>query len=172
GSVLVRNPSFFVTLDHPDVIRTGETYTISATLTNTSAVPANQVSIQLDKAFLVGADLLSAETAALGNLAASGSAVAKFHLCALRNGGGRADAFYGTGALAGSVTLHAGIGELSIPLNPDTLVFPRAVDQLPSSLVDPARRLLGLAWSIAKSPDGTPPAGLPNVGYQATIWRV
>src|SRR5262249_61593968 len=100
GSVLVRTPPFFVPLAPPDVTPTGETYTISATLTNTSAVPANQVSIQLDKAFLVGADLLSAETVALGNLAAGDSAVAKFQLSALRNGRVTADAFYGTGALA------------------------------------------------------------------------
>ena len=91
---------------------------------------------------------------------------------ALRTGRVTSDAFFGDGALAGGVVLHAGIGELSVPLSPETIMFPRSVDQLPVGLTDPARRLLGLAWSIAKSPDGAPPAGLPRVGEQATRWRI
>jgi protocatechuate 3,4-dioxygenase beta subunit len=172
GSVLVRNPSFFVTMDHPDVIRAGETYTIAATVVNTSAVAANLVSVKLDKAFITGADLLSDETVALGNIAAGDSALARFQLKALRTGRATSEAFFADGSLAGGIVLHAGVGELSIPLSPDTLAFPLSVDRMSQALVDPARRLLGLAWSIAKSPDGTPPAGLPRVGEQGTRFRV
>ncbi|HMF08140.1 MAG TPA: hypothetical protein VKJ00_03320, partial [Thermoanaerobaculia bacterium] len=172
GVVIVRNPSFFVTLDHPDVIREGELYTLSATLANTSNVPANQVSIKIDKGSISGAQLLSDEQVALGNISPGDTAVAKFQMKALRTGRVTSTAFLGDGDLAGAVILTTGVGDLSIPLSPDTLVYPKSVDQIPQALLDPAKGLLGLAWSLANSAGAAPPAGLSPVGLQATRWRV
>jgi hypothetical protein len=172
GVVLVRNPSFFVTLDHPDVVRDGEDYTLSATLANTSSVPANQVSIRLDPSAITGAQLLSPDRVDLGDLAAGDSALAKFQMKALRTGRVTSTAFIGEGAIAGAVVLSAGVGELSAPLSPDTLVYPKSLDNLPPELLDPAKRLIGLAWGLAHSAGAAPPPGLAPVGEQATRWRV
>ena len=45
-----------------------------------------------------------------------------------------------------------------MPLSPDTLVLPAAVDELPARVVEAAMRVLGQAWSIANAPSGTLPA--------------
>jgi hypothetical protein len=56
--VLVRNPSFTLTFTHPDVVTAGEAYTLDVTVTNTSAVPANFVSVNLFDRNLSGATLV------------------------------------------------------------------------------------------------------------------
>ena len=129
--------------------------------------------MKLDKAFITGADLLSAETVALGNIAGGDTALGEVPDEGAPHGSGdRRRVLRDRERSRAASSCTPGIGELSIPLSPDTLVFPRSVDQLPAALIDPAKRLLGLAWSIAKSPNGTPPAGLPQVGEQATRWRI
>ena len=47
GAVLVRNPSFTLTFTHPEIVNTGEAYDLDVTATNTSASPANFVSVNL-----------------------------------------------------------------------------------------------------------------------------
>ena len=56
-----------------------------------------------------------------------------------------------------SLQLAVGIGERGVPLSPDTLVLPAAVDALPATVVEAAMRVLGQAWSIANAPTGTLP---------------
>ena len=58
GSVLVRNPTFTLTFTHPDLINSGEPYTLDVTVTNTSESPANFVSVNLHPANIAGAQLV------------------------------------------------------------------------------------------------------------------
>lgn len=173
GSVLVRHPSFFITLDHPDTIRQGEQYTVTATVTNTSTVQANLVSLTLDQNSITGATLLSPATVALGNIDPRDNAIATFQFQALRTGRVVATAVFADGSASGAILLTAGVGELGIPISPDTLILPREVSAFPQDdLVTPARELLGLGWSLAKSPAGTTDPSLPPIGEQAVRWRV
>ena len=43
------------------------------------------------------------------------------------------------------------VGERGVPLSPDTLVLPAAVDALPASVLEAAMRVLGQGWSIANA---------------------
>src|SRR5262249_22011818 len=60
----------------------------------------------------------------------------------------------------GSLDFTLGVGERGVPLSPDTLVLPSAVDALPSEVVDAGLRVLGQAWSVAGAPSGALPAGV------------
>ena len=69
GSILVRNPNFSLAFSHPRTIRTGEPYTASVTILNTSAVPANLVTVTLPEASINGARLVSeADRGSLGDI--------------------------------------------------------------------------------------------------------
>ncbi|HXK58118.1 MAG TPA: hypothetical protein PLZ16_15880, partial [Gammaproteobacteria bacterium] len=57
GLVQVRNPTFSITLAHPDVVREGEAYSIFATVTNTSSTPANLFQLGLNTRSMSGARL-------------------------------------------------------------------------------------------------------------------
>ena len=61
-------------------------------------------------------------------------------------------------AVTGQIHFTLGVGERGVPLSPDTLVLPNAVDQIPPGVVSAAMRVLGQAWSIANAPAGTLPA--------------
>ena len=65
----------------------------------------------------------------------------------------RFDAQPGSGpAPTGTLLFHVGVGERGVPLSPDTLSLPTAVDDLPPDVVRAAMRVLGQAWSIANAP--------------------
>ncbi len=172
GSVIVRHPSFFVALDHPDTIREGEAYTITAAVTNTSGTAANQVSLAIDQNALSGAQLLSDPVVALGEIAPNDTSLATFQMKALRTGRVQGTAVFSDGSLSGAISLEAGIGELGVPISPDTLILPKETSEFDPALMTPARQLVGLAWSLAKSPAGTTDPSLPAIGEQAVRWRV
>ncbi len=64
GAVLVRNPTFTLTFTHPEVVNAGEPYTLDVTVTNTTASPANFVSLNLFPRNVSGATIVGEPTRA------------------------------------------------------------------------------------------------------------
>ncbi|MBU4405527.1 MAG: carboxypeptidase regulatory-like domain-containing protein, partial [Acidobacteria bacterium] len=163
GAVLVRNPEFSVVFSHPDVVRSGEEYDLYMTLTNTSKVTANLVSLTMPKARLIGTELLSSERIEFETIPPGESQVGKFHMRSKQTGKVRATAFAAEGAVRGQFILTAGVGEQGIPLSPDTLVLPAYAFKLPANVIEAAMLLLGEAYCIAQSPAGLLPENLPVI---------
>ena len=163
GAILVRNPNFSLTLSHPNVVRRGENYDLFATITNTSQVDANLVSISLDPRGVGGAQLLSDSRVEFSTIKAGESATAKFSLQSQRTGQVTANAVQSDEGILGRFALRAGVGELGIPLSPDTLVLPTFAGTLPSDLLEAAMGLLGQAYSVATAPEGALPAGVTRI---------
>jgi hypothetical protein len=163
GAVIVRNPEFGITFAHPSVIRKGEEYDIYVTMTNTSPVTANLVSLTMPKTRLVGTSLLSDETVSWETIEPGESVTAQFHMQANETGKIRASAFEADSNVSGRFVLTAGVGEKGIPLSPDTLVLPGWAYSLPNDLINASLLLLGEAYSIATTPPGGLPEGLPYI---------
>ncbi len=163
GAILVRNPNFALTLSHPNVVRRGEAYDLFATLTNTSQADANLVSISLDPRGVSGAQLLSESRVEFQTIRAGESATAKFSLQAQRTGQVTATSVQSDEGLLGRFNLRAGVGELGIPLSPDTLVLPTFANTLPEELLEAAMGLLGQAHSVATAPEGALPATVARI---------
>ncbi|MFC2145970.1 carboxypeptidase regulatory-like domain-containing protein, partial [Acidobacteriota bacterium] len=163
GAVIVRNPEFGITFAHPSVIRKGEEYDIYVTMTNTSPVVANLVSLTMPATRLVGTSLLSDETVSWETIEPKESVTAQFHMRSNETGRIRASAFEADGSVSGKFVLTAGVGEKGIPLSPDTLVLPEWAYSLPDELINASLILLGEAYSIATTPPGGLPEGLPYV---------
>ncbi|MCP4214762.1 MAG: hypothetical protein GY765_08890 [bacterium] len=184
GAVVVRNPEFSVTFSHPEVIRLGEEYDIFVTMTNTSPVPANLVSLTMPAERIIGCRLLSqSDTASFDSIAPGASETAKFHMQALETGKVMATAFESEGGVKGQFLLTAGVGEHDIPLSPDTLVLPSYAYKLEEVdgewVPDPLDRLLntamialGEAYSIAVTPPGGLPEHLPVVDKEGVKNRI
>jgi hypothetical protein len=163
GMVIVRNPEFSITFTHPSVVREGEEYDIFVTMTNTSPVAANLVSLTMPASRLVGTQLLGDETVSFETIGPGESETAAFHLLSLETGRIHASAFAAEGNLKGKFVLSAGVGEQGIPLSPDTLVLPDYTYSLPNSIINAAMLMLGEAYSIATTPPGGLPAHLPYI---------
>jgi hypothetical protein len=163
GAVIVRNPEFGITFAHPSVIRKGEEYDIYVTMTNTSPVVANLVSLTMPATRLVGTSLLSDETVSWETIEPGESVTAQFHMRSNETGKIRASAFEVDGSVSGRFVLTAGVGEKGIPLSPDTLVLPDWAYSLPNELINASLILLGEAYSIATTPPGGLPEGLPYI---------
>ncbi len=163
GAILVRNPNFALTLSHPNVVRRGELYDLFATITNTSQADANLVSISLDPRGVSGAQLLSEARVEFPTVQAGESATAKFTLQSLRTGQVTATAVQSDEGILGRFSLRAGVGELGIPLSPDTLVLPTFANTLPADLLEAGMGLLGQAYSVATAPEGALPPGIARI---------
>jgi len=167
GVVQVRNPTFSVVLAHPRAVRTGEAYRLFATVTNTSATPANLFQLELARRSLSGASFADGETGlrTLEHLPAGGSATFGFDLVARTTGEVTGTVFLADEGVNGSFVLTTGVGDRGIPLSPDTLVLPQTVEFLPDEpdLVAAAVRVLGMAYSVATAPAGTLPPDVARV---------
>ncbi len=171
GAILVRNPNFALTLSHPSVVRRGEPYDLFATITNTSQVDANLVSLSLDPLGVSGATLLSDSRVEFQTIPAGESATATFHLQAQRTGQVTATSVASADGVLGRFTLRAGVGELGLPLSPDTLVLAAFGDALPADLMDAAMGLLGQAYSVATAPEGALPPTVARIPRE-TVTRM
>src|SRR5262249_40192156 len=78
GAVLVRNPTFTLTFTHPEVVSAGEQYALDVTVTNTSASPANLVSLNLNPQFVTGATIVGEPTRSIDSIAPGDSATVSF----------------------------------------------------------------------------------------------
>jgi hypothetical protein len=172
GTVLVRNPTFALTFNHPNVVRAGETYSLFVTIHNTSSVDANLVTLSLDPSDVIGATLTGARyagteagatgTVVVPTITANDAQTVEFTLIAQKNGQvtatGFADSVTGTGGgpVSGTFILRTGIGDRGIPLSPESLTLPPYAQDLPADFLTTAMRVLGLAHSVATAPQGAP----------------
>lgn len=158
GTVLVRNPNFTVTLGHPATIRSGEEYDLYVTITNTSLAVANLVSVHLDQRALSGTVFVGGENPDkhIETILPGSSETIKYRLLSQRTGAVTATAF-ASETMKGRFILRVGVGELGIPLSPDSLIIPYTGELAPD-LVTAAVGLLGQAWSVATAPTGALPA--------------
>jgi hypothetical protein len=168
GTVLVRHPTFALTINHPDVVRAGETYSLRVTITNVGETPANLVRLTLDPNFIGGATLVDHShreaglpfgTSEVPTIAAGDAATVEYRLIARRNGRVTAAAFEGQPGVTGAFVLRTGVGDRGIPLSPDTLILPTYAHDLPASFIEEALRVLGLAHGVATAPL-TQPVGI------------
>jgi len=158
GAVLVRNPKFTLTFTHPEIVSAGEQYTLDATVTNTSMSPANFVSVNLYGANISGAALIGEGTREIEYIAAGDSATVSFTLVSKRSGRVTAATMDSDENVAGRFALKTSVGELGIPLSPDSLVLPKEANSLPAGVREAALGLLGKAHAVATAP----PAALPK----------
>jgi hypothetical protein len=171
GAVLVRNADFSLTLSHPQTIRSGESYDLYTTLTNTSQTTANLVSVRLDPRSISGARLVSEDSVTFETLPPGESTSAKFTLIAQKTGSVYASSFNRDPSLTGAFDLRTGIGERGIQLAPNAIALPKIVDKLPAPLVAAAQRVLGQALSISTAPAGALPSGVEFVKHQTVVTR-
>lgn len=167
GVVQVRNPTFNITLAHPDVVREGEAYSLFATVTNTSSVMANLFQLGLNTRSLSGAHLADDEEdlKKLESLGPGQAETFEFKLVAMTTGEVSGTVFLADEGINGSFLLTTGVGDTGIPLSPDTLVLPKEARYLPKQpdLLFQAVRLLGQAYSVATAPAGKLPPEIPRM---------
>ena len=169
GTVLVRNPTFALTFNHPNVVRAGETYSLFVTIHNTGSADANLVSLSLNPSDVIGATLSSDSdpasavgTVVVPTIKPNDAQTVEFKLIAQKNGQVTATGFAnsttgtGSGPVSGTFILRTGIGDRGIPLSPESLTLPPYVEDLPADFLTTAMRVLGLAHSVATAPQGAP----------------
>jgi len=152
GAVLVRNPTFTLTFTHPEVVTAGEAYTLDVTVTNTGSSPANFVSLNLFPGVVSGAQIVGDPTRQIETIAAGDSASVSFDLIAKVSGKVFAATLDSDDNVKGRFALKTSVGELGIPLSPDTLVLPKEAGSLPADLRTAAIGLLGKAYALATAP--------------------
>jgi hypothetical protein len=160
GAVLVRNPAFTLTLTHPEIVNAGELYTLDVTATNTSESPANFVTINLFQQNVVGATLAGSSSQQIESIAPGDSATVSFTLDPLVSGPVTAATLESDTNVAGRFSLRTSVGELGVPLSPESLILPAATAALPEPIRKAALGLLGKAWAVATAPSAALP---PNV---------
>ncbi|MDF1554054.1 MAG: hypothetical protein P1P84_13375, partial [Deferrisomatales bacterium] len=175
GVVGVKNPTFSLTLAHPDVVREGEKYSLFATVTNTSTSPANLFQLRLKSSSLSGARLVDGESdlRTLETLAPGQAETFEYRLVATTTGKVTGTVFLADPGINGSFVLRTGVGDAGIPLSPDSLVLPQTVDHLPDDpdLVLAAVRLLGQAYSVATAPAGALPENISRMSKSFVFER-
>lgn len=169
GSVLVRNPSFTLTFTHPDVVSAGEEYTIDITVTNTSSSPANFVSLNLFDRNLSGATLIGDSSKQIESIAPGDSDTVTFTLRSKVSGTVFAATLDSDDKVAGRFELKSAVGELGIPVSPDSLVLPKEAGSLPVQLRNAAIGLLGKAYAAATAPGGSLPKDVRRFSRQI-VW--
>ncbi len=175
GGVLVRNPYFDVTFTVPATVRKAEPFKLFLTLTNIGKGTGNNVNVTLDAAQMSGAHLAPGanQTQTIPTILPSDAKTLEFDFVSDKTGQVIASYLHfetGDGS-TGEVRFTLGVGERGIPLSPDTLALPTAVDNLPQSVVDAAMRVLGQAWSIANAPAGALPQGVIRTDRNAVTQK-
>ena len=168
GVVEVRNPTFALTLSHPQTISAGEEYDFLVTVTNTSETPANFVSLNLLPRSISGATLLSDETVSIETIAAGDSETVVFRLLSQQTGTVTATSIASEG-VPGKFELRTAVGALGIPMSPNTLVLSSAAAGLPAALRSAGTGFLGQAFALATSP--VTPKGLLAITQQIVYER-
>ncbi|HMC78364.1 MAG TPA: CARDB domain-containing protein, partial [Vicinamibacterales bacterium] len=177
GAVLVRNPKFTLTFAHPQVVSAGEPYTLDVTVTNTSTAPANFVSINLYPRNVTGATIVGDPSRGIDSLVPGDSATVTFNLIAKKAGSVTAATLDSDENVAGRFSLKAAVGELGVPLSPDSLVLPKEANGLrlpgdnPDDLKQAALGLLGKAHAVATAPAAALPADVRRFSRKVVIDR-
>src|SRR6185312_7981901 len=71
----------------------------------------------------------------------------------------------------GRFALKTSVGELGVPLSPDSLVLPREAAALPLTLRNEALSLLGKAWAVATAPAAALPKDVKRLSKQIVFDR-
>lgn len=177
GSVLVRNPNFTLTFTHPEVVSAGEPYTLDVTVTNTSTAPANLVSVNLYPRNVSGATIVGDASRTVETIAPGDSATLAFNLVARKSGKVTAATLDSDENVAGRFLLKAAVGELGVPLSPDSLVLPKEANGLrlpgdnPDDLKQAALGLLGKAHAVATAPAAAVPPDVRRFSKKIVIDR-
>ncbi|MEO8677871.1 MAG: carboxypeptidase regulatory-like domain-containing protein, partial [Vicinamibacterales bacterium] len=171
GSVLVRNPSFTLTFTHPEVVMAREPYTLDVTVTNTSASPANFVSVNLHERHVTGATVSGEPTREIESIPAGESATVSFDLVSRVTGRVTAATLDADDPVQGRFALKTSVGELGVPVSPDSLVLPREASALPTTVRNEALSLVGKAWAVATAPTAALPRDVPRLSKQIVLDR-
>ena len=171
GAVLVRNPKFTLTFTHPEIVTAGEAYTLDVTVTNTSESPANFVSVNLAGRNISGATLVGPSSQSVDAIAPGDSASVSFDLVAQVTGKITAATLAGDENLSGRFEFKTAVGELGIPLSPDSLVLPKEAGALPKPVRETALGLLGRAYAVATAPAAALPPDVTRFSRQVVIDR-
>ncbi|MBP8291526.1 MAG: hypothetical protein KAX65_02060, partial [Caldilineaceae bacterium] len=161
GMVEVRNPTFALTVNHPETVSAGEEYDLFVTLTNVSDRPANFASVNLLPRSISGAELLSDATVQVASIPPGDAATVTFRLRALKTGTVTSNSIAADG-IPGKFDLRTAVGELGIPMAPTSLVLPPAANGLPANLRLAGVALLNQAFALASAP--VTPEGLLPMG--------
>ena len=180
GVVVVRDPRFALTFFHPNTVRSGELYDFRVSVTNTSTTPVYDLSMELPANAISGARLAESEEVGVDyltdpvqhvpELLPGTTAMVTWTLESRRTGRIVASAFNTSSPIDASFVFEIGVGELGIPLSPESIVLPPTVDDLPPAVVEPALELLGLGHSLANAPNGVE-VDLPPVGETIVMLR-
>ena len=169
GTVLVRNPTFTMTFTHPDLVNAGERYNLDITVTNTSDSPANFVSINLYPRYISGATLLGDPVRSIDSIPPGDSASISYELISQVTGNVFAATLDSDEQIKGKFLLKTSVGELGIPLSPDSLVLPKESQSLPKALRDAAIGMLGKAYATATAPAAALPPDVMRFGKRI-VW--
>lgn len=169
GTVLVRNPTFTMTFTHPDIVNAGERYNLDITVTNTSESPANFVSINLYPRYISGATLVGDPVRSIDHIPAGDSANVSYELISQVTGNVFAATLDSDEQIKGKFLLKTSVGELGIPLSPDSLVLPKESNFLPKGLRDAAIGMLGKAYATATAPAAALPPDVLRFGKRI-VW--
>ncbi|MEQ1868664.1 MAG: Ig-like domain-containing protein [Vicinamibacterales bacterium] len=169
GAVLVRNPTFTLTFTHPEVVTAGEAYTLDVAVTNTGESPANLVSLNLYPRVVSGATIIGEPTRLIDTIAAGDSESVSFDLIAKVSGKVTAATLDSDENVTGRFALKTSVGELGVPLSPDSLVLPKEAGSLPADLRSAAIALLGKAYAVATAPGAALPKDIKRFSKKL-IW--
>jgi hypothetical protein len=169
GAVLVRNPTFTLTFTHPEVVAAGEAYTLDVTVTNTSESPANFVTLNLYPKVVSGATIVGEPTRQIETIAPGDSESVSYDLIAKVSGKVIAATLDSDENVTGRFALKTSVGELGIPLSPDSLVLPKEAGSLPLALRTAAIGLLGKAYAVATAPGAALPKDIQRFSKKL-IW--
>ncbi len=171
GAVLVRNPTFTLTFTHPEVVNAREPYSLDVTVTNTSLSPANFVSVNLFPANLSGAQLDDEPVKSIDAIDPGDSKTVSFRLISNLTGKVTAATLDSDDHVQGRFVLKSAVGELGVPLSPDSLVLPTEASLLSPALRQAAVDLLARAWAVATAPPAALPKGLTRFSKQVVLDR-
>lgn len=169
GTVLVRNPTFTMTFTHPDLVNAGERYSLDVTVTNTSESPANFVSINLYSRYISGATLVGDPVRSVDSIPPGDSATVSYELISQVTGSVFAATLDSDENIKGKFLLKTSVGELGIPLSPDSLVLPKEANSLPEELRKAALGMLGKAYATATAPTAALPKDVLRFGKKI-VW--
>ena len=171
GSVLVRNPAFTLTFTHPDTVAAGEHYSLDVTVTNTSDSPANFVSVNLFSQNVSGAAVVGDPSRQVESIPPSDSATVSFELVSRVTGRVTAATLDTEEKVQGRFSLKTAVGELGVPVSPDSLILPSEAKTLPADLRSAVLGLLGKAWAVATAPGAALPRDVARISKQIVLDR-
>ncbi|MEQ1870490.1 MAG: carboxypeptidase regulatory-like domain-containing protein, partial [Vicinamibacterales bacterium] len=171
GSVLVRNPAFTLTFTHPDTVAAGEAYSLDVTVTNTSEAIANFVSVNLFSKNVSGATVVGDPSRQIESIPPGDSATVSFDMVSRVTGRVTAATLDADDNVAGRFSLKTAVGELGVPVSPDSLILPAPARSLPADLRNAALGLLGKAWAVATAPAAALPLDVSRFSKQIVYDR-